>query len=348
MSVKCGTKAWKKCIKCVKLPQVKMWRPKKVTVSTIELIKWKRVFKSVFTFSHIRNVCVIVFFQTFDTVLAQKDFSRSRASFSMPRSWTVSNACCCVFCCLVNWPSSRSKSSVGSQKLKTESALHAPSLIRSPRMNLVRAASAANAPMSNKSSCSIVRFMVLRWASSASIFPRGCWWEEGFRIITQSVELKLGFINFFLETLLHLITLLSKWYCDSLNVMLFHLAWATLHCMRESFWVLSRRLAWTLSFLTSGSVGEEENSWTWLSVSEATTWYLKMKASARSNFRSCCLFTVENCMVFAVKIIPPMYGSFVVKKEDLWYFYWYVFHFCEGVLLSFVSDYFLGFSSREL
>ena len=86
--------------------------------------------------------------------------SRTKASFSLFWSWTVWNACCCVFCCLVTWSSSRSKSSVESQRLKMESVLHAASLIGSPKMNPIPAASAATPPM---------RRRVRLWGSSSSV-----------------------------------------------------------------------------------------------------------------------------------------------------------------------------------
>ena len=71
---------------------------------------------------------------------------------------------------------------------------------------------------------------------------------------------------------------------------------------------------------TSGSVGKGEKSWTWLSLSEVTTWYLKMKAAPRSNSDSCRLFTVEYCMVFAMKNVAQTCSSVVILKGDLRYF----------------------------
>ena len=104
-------------------------------------------------------MCISVFFDSFNTWF-KRIASRSRASFSLFWSWTNWNACCCVFCCLVTWSSSRSKPSVESQRLKMERALHAASLIGSPRMNHVAAASAATAPISCR---------VRLWGSSSSI-----------------------------------------------------------------------------------------------------------------------------------------------------------------------------------
>ena len=72
--------------------------------------------------------------------------------------------------------------------------------------------------------------------------------------------------------------------------------------------------------LTSGSVGKGENSWTSLSLSEVTTWNLEMKAAPRSNSGSCCLFTVEYCMVLAIQSVVQMKGSVVILKGDLRYF----------------------------
>ena len=72
--------------------------------------------------------------------------------------------------------------------------------------------------------------------------------------------------------------------------------------------------------LTTGSVGIGENSRTWFSLSEVTTWYLKMKAAPRSNSCSCCLLTVEYCMVFAMQSIVQMKSSVVILKGDRRYF----------------------------
>ena len=72
--------------------------------------------------------------------------------------------------------------------------------------------------------------------------------------------------------------------------------------------------------LTSGSVGKGENSRTWLSLSEVTTWYLKIKAAPRSNSGSCCLLTVEYCMVFAMQSVVQMKSSVVILKGDCRYF----------------------------
>ena len=72
--------------------------------------------------------------------------------------------------------------------------------------------------------------------------------------------------------------------------------------------------------LTSGNAGKGENSRTWLSLSEVTTWYLKMKAAPRSNSGTCCLSTVEYCMVLAMKNVPQMYSSIVILNEGLRYF----------------------------
>ena len=73
--------------------------------------------------------------------------------------------------------------------------------------------------------------------------------------------------------------------------------------------------------LTSGSVGKGENSRTWLSLSDVTTWYLKMKAASRSNSGSSCLFTVEYCMVLAMQSVAQMCSNVVVLKGDLRYFW---------------------------
>ena len=212
--------------------------------------------------------------------------SRSRASFSLFWSWTNWNACCCVFCCLVPWSGSRSNSSVESQRLKMESALQAESFMGSPRMNPVPAASAATAPLSRR---------VLFWGSFSLI-------ERLWRVVPGDVSggkkdsatsLKvLSSIWASLTSCVRYLYILSiccvTGMSDSLNVRLLHPACSTRRCMRESFWLLSRRAACTPSMWTSGSVGKRENSRTWLSLSEVTTWYLKMKPAPRSNSGSCC------------------------------------------------------------
>ena len=72
--------------------------------------------------------------------------------------------------------------------------------------------------------------------------------------------------------------------------------------------------------LTSGSVGKGESNRTWLSLWEVTTWYLKMQTAPRLSSGSCCLFTVEYCMVFAMKSVAQMYSNVGIMKGDLRYF----------------------------
>ena len=72
--------------------------------------------------------------------------------------------------------------------------------------------------------------------------------------------------------------------------------------------------------LISGSVGKGENSRTLLSLSEVTTWYLKIKAAPRSDYGSCCSLTVEYCMVFAMQSVVQMKSSVVILKGDRRYF----------------------------
>ena len=103
--------------------------------------------------------------------------------------------------------------------------------------------------------------------------------------------------------------------CDLLTVRLSHLSCVMRFFMPGSFLLLSRRMACLLSMLTSGSVGKGEDSRTWFSLSEVTTSYLKKKAARRSNAGSCCLFFVDDRIVFVMKSVPHMYSSLVVLKE---------------------------------
>ena len=102
--------------------------------------------------------------------------------------------------------------------------------------------------------------------------------------------------------------------CESLNLKLSHPAFATRYFMCESFWLLSRWISCTPSKLTSGNVGKRENTRTWLLLSEVTTWSSKIKAAPLSNSCSYCLLTVEYCIVFAMKDIPQLYSSVVLRR----------------------------------
>ena len=200
-----------------------------------------------------------------------------------------------------------------------ESALHAASLIGSPKMIPVPAASAATAPM---------RRRVRLWGSSSSVerFRRvGPGDDSGGKKDSATSLRVLSSIWASLTSYLRYLYMLSICWvtgmCHSLNVMLLHPACSTRYCMRAGgFWLLSRRMACTPSMLTSGSVGKGEKSGIWLSLSEITTWYLKVKAAPRSKSGSCCLFIVEYCMVFAMKNVPQMYSSVVILKGDLRFF----------------------------
>ena len=217
--------------------------------------------------------------------------SRSKASFSLFWSWTVWNACCCVFCCLVTWSSSRSKSSAEPQRLKIESAFYDASLIGSPKITPVPSASAATAPMSRR---------VLLWGTSSTIErlrrvgPGGdsggkTDFATSLKVLSSSWASLTSCFKYQYMLSICCVTVI----CDSLNVALSHPVCPERDCMRKSCWLLTRRNPCTPSMLRSGIFGKKEKSRTWLSLSEVTTWYLKMKAAPRSNSGSCCLFTME-------------------------------------------------------
>ena len=181
---------------------------------------------------------------------------QSRASSSKIWFWTVRNACCYIVCCSVIWWSSRSKSSLESQRLNMDRALHAAPLIGPPRMNPKAAASAATATK---------KCRIWLWSSSASV-------ERLLRVILRNYAGRKKDSASLVEVLssswasltsrLRYLCMLSVWLvtgiCVSLNVMLLHPACATRYCLRGSFWLLFKRMTCTPSMLTSANVKNGE------------------------------------------------------------------------------------------